>query len=89
MEGHYKAIQNAKTNALVYCHQSEDLPDSLFPNNWFSTHRYLRLIDNHIICVNSMKAPTRQREVNPQFLECLTKESRKSLDLTKLKKKEE
>ena len=81
-KGLCKAIQDAGVDVLTYYQQSEDLPDSLFPNNWFSTHKYPGLIDNRIICVYPMKAPTRQREVNPKIIEDLTEESGKSLDLT-------
>lgn len=41
-----------------------ELPDSIFPNNWFSTHRN-EFIKEGLFITYPMKAPTRQAEVNP------------------------
>jgi hypothetical protein len=82
-----KAIQDAGVDVVTYHQQSEDLPDSLFPNNWFSTHKYPGLIDSRLICIYPMKAPTRQREVNPKIVEEQSEESGKSIDFTGYTKK--
>ena len=77
-----KAIQDAGVEVVTYYQQSEDLPDSLFPNNWFSTHKYPGLLDSRLICVYPMKAPTRQKEVNLKIVEDLSEESGKTIDFT-------
>ena len=46
---------------------SNDLPDSVFPNNWFSTHKNEDFKDG-VFFVYPMKALTRQKEVNPEII---------------------
>ena len=43
---------------------AENLPDSVFPNNWFSTHKNC----GGKFFIYPMKAFTRQQEVNPQII---------------------
>jgi len=43
-------------------------PDAVFPNNWFSTH------DGHTLVLYPMKAPSRQSERLPCFIDRLSKE---------------
>ena len=43
---------------------AENLPDSVFPNNWFSTHKNC----GGKFFIYPMKAFTRQQEVNPKII---------------------
>ena len=49
----HKALQEqirlAGVEVVVYKQQAEDLPDSLFPNNWISTHKYPGIIDENLV----------------------------------------
>ena len=46
---------------------SDELPDSVFPNNWFSTHKNDDFPDG-VFFVYPMKALTRQKEVNSEIV---------------------
>jgi hypothetical protein len=46
---------------------SENLPDSVFPNNWFSTHAFPTL-KHSLFIIYPMKHPSRQAEVNPKVV---------------------
>ena len=52
----------------VFKQQKDDLPDSIFPNNWFSTHKDSN-IPKGVLITYPMKHPSRQREYNPQIVE--------------------
>ena len=43
------------------------MPDSIFPNNWFSTHRSSNLSDG-LFVVYAMMAPSREKEKNPTLI---------------------
>ena len=75
-------ITEAGIEVIKYSQQQDDLPDSLFPNNWISTHRYPGVTNGHIVCVYPMKCPTRQREVNYKIVDELTMEGGDVVDLT-------
>lgn len=76
------AIEEAGIEVTNHFQQEEDLPDSVFPNNWVSTHQYPGLIDDKIVCVYPMKCPTRQREVNYKIVDELLGENGELIDLT-------
>ena len=57
-------ILDSGVDVSEYQQQSPELPDSVFPNNWFSTHRGEDFPDGLFI-LYPMKAPTREREKNP------------------------
>lgn len=75
-------IEEAGITVTKYEQMTDDLPDSLFPNNWFSTHKYPGNIDNRLVCVYPMKAPTRQREVNLKIIEDFSDPESHTIDLT-------
>jgi len=77
-----KRIEEAGVEVVKYIQQEEDLPDSLFPNNWISTHKYPGLIENRVVCVYPMKAPTRQREVNYKIVDEFMEASGHCIDMT-------
>ncbi|CDW85066.1 amidinotransferase [Stylonychia lemnae] len=52
----------------VYKQLTPDLPDSVFPNNWFSTHKGTDIPDG-LFVVYPMKAETREREKNPLIIQ--------------------
>jgi len=80
-------IQDAGIEVLRHYQQKDDLPDSLFPNNWISTHKYPGIIDDKIVCVYPMKCPTRQREVNYKIVDELLEDDGTLIDLTSFNEK--
>lgn len=75
-------IEEGGVTVVEYEQQAEDLPDSLFPNNWISFHKYPGLIEDRLVCVYPMKAPTRQREVNHKIIDEQMEEKGHKIDLT-------
>ena len=55
---------------------ANETPDSIFPNNWFSTHEDSRLV------VYSMMTPNRRREKRADIIQTLRKERAHLLDLS-------
>jgi hypothetical protein len=53
---------------VTYKQQTPDLPDSVFPNNWFSTHRNEDIPDGLFI-LYPMRVPSREKEKNPLIIE--------------------
>jgi hypothetical protein len=43
------------------------LPDSVFPNNWFSTHRNEDIPDG-LFVLYPMRVPSREKEKNPKII---------------------
>lgn len=82
-QGLRKAIEDAGVSVKRYFQQEDDLPDSLFPNNWVSTHRYPGTMDERVVCVYPMKVPTRQREVNPKIVDDLSASNGHVIDMTR------
>lgn len=70
--GEFEAmVENLRSNGVeveVYDQMREELPDSVFPNNWFSTH-VLPALEKSIFIVYPMKAPSRQAEINPKVIQ--------------------
>ena len=78
---------------VKYSQQAPDLPDSIFPNNWFSTHRnadipgkhplYRHILTKSIIdglfVLYPMKAPTREREKNALIINEVGKKNYKHM----------
>ena len=56
------------------------MPDSVFPNNWFSTHRNADIPDG-LFCLYPMKVPSREREKNPQIINDERKEYKHFLEV--------
>jgi len=75
-------IEEAGVSVVKYVQQEDDLPDSLFPNNWISTHKYPGNIDERLTVVYPMKAPTRQREVNYKIVDEFSANEGQVIDLT-------
>ena len=44
-----KKILDAGIDVVNYKQQKKDLPDSLFPNNWISTHKYPKILDETLV----------------------------------------
>lgn len=65
-----KQLSEVGVEVLVLEHsQEKQLPDAVFPNNWFTTH------DDGSIRLYPMKTPNRQQEVAPQLLTKLFKQA--------------
>ena len=52
---------------VSYKQQTPDLPDSVFPNNWFSTHRNSDIPEG-LFCLYPMRVPSREKEKNPLII---------------------
>ena len=65
-----KSLETVGVEVITYDQQSDDLPDSVFPNNWLSTHRSLKGAQSCIVTYQMM-SENRQREYNPQIIEDL------------------
>ena len=52
----------------TYRQQTPDLPDSVFPNNWFSTHRSEDIPDG-LFVLYPMRVPSREKEKNPEIIQ--------------------
>jgi len=51
---------------MVYDQQADDLPDSIFPNNWISTYNNtLNPKNQSLLVTHRMMSENRQREFNP------------------------
>ena len=75
-------IEEAGVTVVQYEQLASDLPDSLFPNNWISFHKYPGLIDNKLVCVYPMKAQSRQAEVNYAIVDQQMEDKGHIIDLT-------
>ncbi len=58
-----KALRQAGVNVIVFDDHGEETPDSIFPNNWISTH------ENGRIILYPMFAENRRKERKPEILE--------------------
>lgn len=61
---------------------SKDYPDSVFPNNWFTTHKFDDNIPEGVMFTYPMKAPTRQAEVNPKIIKQIGGQYKQVINLT-------
>lgn len=71
----------------VYKQKSDDLPDSVFPNNWFSTHKDEN-IPKGVFFTYPMKVPSRQREINPDIITEIGQNYKQQLTLKAARKGE-
>lgn len=60
-----KSLKDQDIDVLIY-HANEQLPDAVFPNNWFSTH--VNLEGKTDLFIYPMLTPSRQAEVTPEAL---------------------
>lgn len=60
------ACLRAENINVLILEQNQELPDAVFPNNWFSTHR--DSTGNNLLIIYPMLAPNRQAEVNIEGL---------------------
>jgi hypothetical protein len=74
---------NNYCEVLVYDQLHKEAVDSVFPNNWFSTHKD-DSIPEGLMILYPMKAPTRRKERNPQIIEDLKKNYAHFEDLSHL-----
>mmetsp|Transcript_2792 Transcript_2792/g.3257 ORF Transcript_2792/g.3257 Transcript_2792/m.3257 type:complete len:82 (-) Transcript_2792:772-1017(-) len=44
-----KKIEDNGVNVIKYKQLAEDLPDSVFPNNWISVHKYPQSLDKKVV----------------------------------------
>lgn len=72
------AITDAGVEVLLYKQKAKDSPDSIFPNNWLTTHMYPGMMEHPLVWVYPMKAPTRQKEVNYEIVDDLLNSMPKS-----------
>ena len=57
-------IEQNGIEVTTYKQQTPDLPDSVFPNNWFSTHKDQDIPDG-LFVLYPMRADSREKEKNP------------------------
>lgn len=81
-QGLNQKIQDNGVSVLCYKQQADDLPDSVFPNNWVSVHDYPELSKERVVAVYPMKVKSRQREVNPDIISDLTGPNGHCIDFT-------
>jgi len=62
-----EAIEQAEVEVVSYRQQTPELPDSVFPNNWFSTHRNADIPDG-LFVLYPMRVPSREKEKNPLII---------------------
>lgn len=75
-------IEDSGVSVMCYQQQADDLPDSVFPNNWVSVHHYPELMEQKVVWVYPMKAKNRQREVNPNIVSDLMGPEGHCIDFT-------
>ena len=76
------SIQKSGIEVVEYKQMSDDMPDSVFPNNWISTHIIKHQNKNHrLMIVYPMRWPSRQKERNPQIVEDLRPSYKHFIDL--------
>jgi hypothetical protein len=63
-----KELRMNFVGVMVYQQQAMGLPDSIFNNNWFSTHRNEDFPEG-LLCIYPMRVPSREFEKNPHFIE--------------------
>jgi hypothetical protein len=63
----FEAIEKAEVEVVSYRQQTPELPDSVFPNNWFSTHRNADIPDG-LFVLYPMRVPSREKEKNPLII---------------------
>eukprot|EP00347_Sterkiella_histriomuscorum_P008666 403344226 len=73
-------IEKNGIEVKVFTQLNPDLPDSIFVNNWLSTHRNDE-IPNGMVVLYPMKVPTREKEKNPQIIKQLSSQYSVFLDL--------
>lgn len=65
---YYQIVQRIGARVHLFTHDKyHDAPDSVFPNNWFSTHTDLEVGECTLV-LYPMKSPNRRRERRPEFL---------------------
>jgi len=65
---YYQIVQKIGARVHLFTHDKyHDAPDSVFPNNWFSTHTDLEVGECTLV-LYPMKSPNRRRERRPEFL---------------------
>jgi len=75
--------KNINVNVFKQCHP--DAADSVFPNNWFSTHKN-EFIPDGIFILYPMKSEKRRLERNPEFIEKFKINYKHFIDLSYLEK---
>jgi len=78
--------KNINVNVFKQCHP--DAADSVFPNNWFSTHKN-EFIPDGIFILYPMKSEKRRLERNPEFIEKFKINYKHFIDLSYLEKENE
>jgi hypothetical protein len=76
-------LMRKNINTHVYQQLHEEAKDSIFPNNWFSTHRNKNFPDGLLI-IYPMKSPSRRLERNPLIINNLKSQYKYFIDLTYL-----
>ena len=74
-------LRHSGVEVQVHMQQRDDLPDSVFPNNWFSTHRDPIAFPNGLLCTYPMKVPSREAEKNPHIIKQLEADYEHRIDL--------
>eukprot|EP00347_Sterkiella_histriomuscorum_P004730 403359327 len=75
-----ETIQANGVDVVSYKQQTPELPDSVFPNNWFSTHKNEDFPDG-LFVLYPMKADTREREKNPTLIKTESQNYKHFLDV--------
>lgn len=67
-------LRHSGIDVDVHQQQKDDLPDSVFPRDWFSTHRDAYAYPNGLLVTYPMKTPSREAEKNPAILSKLAEQ---------------
>jgi hypothetical protein len=76
-------LQDNSISVIVYDQVHENAVDSVFPNNWFSTHKNENFPEGLLI-IYPLKSKLRRLEKNPKIIEDLKKNYKHFIDLTYL-----
>ncbi len=87
-QNYVEKLKEKNVEVITYPQCHDDAIDSIFPNNWFSTHKNENVPEG-ILIVYPMKSALRRLERNPKIIEDLKKEYKHFIDLTEYEKKGE
>jgi hypothetical protein len=83
-----KCVEDAGVSLMVYDQCHEDALDSVFPNNWFSTH-YNEDFPEGLLIIYPIKSPARRLEKNKVIIDYLKNTYKDFLDLSYLEEENE
>ena len=76
-DGFVDMLKENKVDVEVYHQIDKNAPDSVFPNNWFSTHK----LNGGLFSLYPMHSPSREIEKNPAIIDKLKNKYSNFLDI--------